>query len=111
MALEFARRGLAVKVITSGQPPAPVRPEDRPPYALEYTSLRAFRSLWHIDRLTRDCAVVHVQYQAAAFGMTLPVHLLPRYFRRRAPGRKVFVTFHDLKVPYLFPKAGRLRWR
>jgi glycosyltransferase involved in cell wall biosynthesis len=36
------------------------------------------------------------------------IHLLPRMLRRHAP---VVVTFHDLRVPYLFPKAGPLRWR
>ena len=111
MALEFARRGLAVKVITSGQRASPARGEEQPPYSLTYANLRSFRSLWRLDRLTRDCDIVHIQYQAAAYGLTPPIHLLPRYLRRRAPGRKVCVTFHDLKVPYLFPKAGPLRWR
>jgi glycosyltransferase involved in cell wall biosynthesis len=54
--------------------------------------------------------VVHVQYQAAAYGLHPAINLFPRTLRllgRRRP--RVVVTFHDLKVPYLFPKAGRLR--
>jgi glycosyltransferase involved in cell wall biosynthesis len=53
--------------------------------------------------------VVHVQYQPAAFGMEAAVHWLPGWLRRRCPRVQVITTFHDLRVPYLFPKAGRLR--
>jgi glycosyltransferase involved in cell wall biosynthesis len=50
--------------------------------------------------------VLNVQYQAAAYGMHPAINFVPREHRRRLP---VVVTFHDLKVPYLFPKAGPLR--
>ncbi len=50
--------------------------------------------------------LLDVQYQAAAYGMHPAINFLPR--RRERP---VVVTFHDLKVPYLFPKAGPLRWQ
>lgn len=50
--------------------------------------------------------VVHIQYQAGAFGMHPALNLLPSLVSRRLP---VVTTFHDLRVPYLFPKAGRLR--
>jgi glycosyltransferase involved in cell wall biosynthesis len=60
--------------------------------------LRAVRR----DRAT----VVHVQYQSGAFGMRPAVNLLPSIAGRRVP---VVTTFHDLRAPYLFPKAGRLR--
>lgn len=52
--------------------------------------------------------VFNLQFQAAAYGMHPAIHLLPRLLRRYAP---VVVTFHDLRVPYLFPKAGPLRWQ
>ena len=52
--------------------------------------------------------VFNLQFQAAAYGMHPAIHLLPRLLRRHAP---VVVTFHDLRVPYLFPKAGPLRWQ
>jgi glycosyltransferase involved in cell wall biosynthesis len=51
--------------------------------------------------------VLNLQYQAAAYGMHPAVHFLPR----RSVRPPVVVTFHDLRVPYLFPKAGPLRWR
>ncbi|MCC7361606.1 MAG: glycosyltransferase [Anaerolineales bacterium] len=49
--------------------------------------------------------LLHIQYQAAAYGLSVPIHLLPD-----VAGLPTFVTFHDLREPYLFPKAGaRLR--
>ncbi|MGM0400332.1 MAG: glycosyltransferase family 4 protein [Chloroflexota bacterium] len=53
-----------------------------------------------------DIDVVNIQYQTAAYGMHPAVNLLPRLF----PGLPFVVTFHDLLVPYLFPRAGPLRW-
>ncbi len=57
----------------------------------------------------RRIDVVHVQYQTAAFDLKPAVNLLPWYLRRRAPRPAVVTTFHDLREPYLFPKAGPLR--
>lgn len=56
-----------------------------------------------------DLDVVNIQYQAAAYNMRWPAINF-------APGRlrgltKTVVTFHDLRVPFLFPKAGGLRKR
>jgi glycosyltransferase involved in cell wall biosynthesis len=48
--------------------------------------------------------VLDVQYQAAAYNMHPAIHFVPR---KNSP--PVMVTFHDLKVPYLFPKAGPVR--
>ncbi len=55
------------------------------------------------DELALD--VLNVQYQAAAYGMHPAINFVPG----RRPRHLVVVTFHDLKVPYLFPKAGPLR--
>jgi glycosyltransferase involved in cell wall biosynthesis len=52
--------------------------------------------------------VLNLQYQAAAYGMHGAINLLPAQLAQRVPA---IVTFHDLKVPYLFPKAGPLRWK
>jgi len=55
--------------------------------------------------------IVHLQYQAAAYGMHPAINLLPLRWRLQGSRSPRFVTtFHDLRVPYLFPKAGRLRW-
>lgn len=53
--------------------------------------------------------VVHIQYQAAAYGLHPAINLFPRRLRLDAGRPRTAVTFHDLKVPYLFPKAGPLR--
>jgi len=61
--------------------------------------------------------VLHIQYQAAAFDLTGWVNWLPHWLRFSSSVRalahrpRLVVTFHDLRVPYVFPKAGRLRWR
>jgi len=50
-----------------------------------------------------------LQYQAAAYGLGGAMNLWPaiaRLWLRKIP---IVVTFHDLRVPYLFPKAGSLR--
>ena len=67
---------------------------------------------WRIllDTIRRESPdVVHIQYQAAAFAMHPAINLFPRRLRLVASRPIAAVTFHDLKVPYLFPKAGPLR--
>lgn len=51
---------------------------------------------------------VNIQYQAAAYNMHAAANDLPRRLR---PHTTVITTFHDLRFPYLFPKAGPLRKR
>jgi glycosyltransferase involved in cell wall biosynthesis len=53
----------------------------------------------------RHLDVINVQYQTAAYGMSPWIHFLPL----RVSAAPVVVTFHDLRFPYLFPKAGPLR--
>ncbi|MFN8458531.1 MAG: glycosyltransferase family 4 protein [Anaerolineae bacterium] len=56
-------------------------------------------------------AVLHIQYQAAAFDLGGWVNWLPWYLKKRGLSTRVVTTFHDLRVPYIFPKAGSFRWR
>ncbi len=49
--------------------------------------------------------VVNLQYQTAAYGMSPWIHFLPDT-TRACP---IITTFHDLRYPYLFPKAGPVR--
>ncbi len=66
-----------------------------------WSALRAARR-WaqahHLD-------VVNLQYQTAAYQMSPWIHFLPEAIQPTP----VVTTFHDLRVPYLFPKAGPLR--
>lgn len=55
-------------------------------------------------------AVVHVQYQAAAYAMHPAINFWPCRLGLLGVDRPhSVVTFHDLRVPYLFPKAGPVR--
>ncbi len=76
---------------------------------------RCWRDILHLDHALRF-DVLNVQYQAAAYRMHPAINLLPWRLRgvlslskERCGRPPVVVTFHDLKVPYLFPKAGPLR--
>jgi Glycosyltransferase Family 4 len=57
--------------------------------------------------MVRDFApdVVNLQYEAAAYRMQAG----PLFTPALLAGLPVVVTFHDLLVPYLFPKAGPVR--
>ncbi|MDQ3699471.1 MAG: glycosyltransferase, partial [Chloroflexota bacterium] len=72
-----------------------------------------WRILSVIPRIARREAwdVLHIQYQPGAFALHPAINLLPGWLaaRRRGALPVVVTTFHDLRVPYLFPKAGRLR--
>lgn len=48
---------------------------------------------------------IHVQYQTGAFGMHPAINLAVKQWRTQ--GYNVAWTYHDLLLPYLFPKAGR----
>jgi glycosyltransferase involved in cell wall biosynthesis len=63
---------------------------------------------WVLGAAPRD-GVVHIQFQAAAFDLLGDVCVMPSLLRRMRPGVRVVTTFHDVRVPYLFPRAGGLR--
>ena len=69
--------------------------------------------IWReIDKLARSTHVewVHVQYQTAAFNMNPAINFAPQRWHGSQDSFRVAWTYHDLLVPYLFPKAGdRLR--
>jgi glycosyltransferase involved in cell wall biosynthesis len=55
--------------------------------------------------------VLHIQYQAAAFDLGGWVNWLPWFLKKRGLATRIVTTFHDLRVPYVFPKAGAFRWK
>lgn len=67
-----------------------------------WRSLQALRNWARQEHLD----IVNLQFQTAAFGMSPFIHFLPWALRGVAP---LVTTFHDLRYPYLFPKAGPLR--
>lgn len=48
--------------------------------------------------------IINLQFQTAAFQMSPWIHVAPKWI-----DLPFVTTFHDLRVPYLFPKAGPLR--
>ena len=65
------------------------------------SSLRTVQQWAQFHRLD----LVNLQFETAAYGMSPYIHFLPDMLRPIP----VVTTFHDLNVPYLFPKAGALR--
>lgn len=59
--------------------------------------------------LTAAADVVHIQYQPAAYGLSGAINILPVLARQHGLRKPFVTTFHDLRIPYLFPKAGLLR--
>lgn len=103
LAGELARLGHAVHVLSSRQ-----ALNDDPAISLSSSISRwNLNSLRAIHAWARDLhlEVVNLQFQTAAYAMSPWVHFLPE-----ALGAVPLVTtFHDLRFPYLFPKAGPLR--
>lgn len=102
-------RGWAVSVLTS----ASVAPA---PFTARSVAVQPVMSSWGwrtahavaawAQRL--HAGWVHVQYQTAAFHMHPAINFAPPHWRRA--GLRTAWTYHDLRIPYLFPKAGdRLR--
>jgi glycosyltransferase involved in cell wall biosynthesis len=67
------------------------------------------RALPRLIRAAPRQGVVHLQFQAAAYDLLGDICLVPALLHRLAPTVKVVTTFHDTRVPFLFPTAGRLR--
>ena len=111
--------GHTVHIITSRD----ARPPDAPrtftsagePIDLKFAHLHPRINRWRWPSLAviadivlrYELDVVNIQYQPAAFNMnSAAINFLPWRLKNVV---KTAVTFHDLRVPYLFPKAGRLR--
>jgi len=96
--------GIRVTVITTG------RGEAQPP-GVETVTAWGLRTLPEVLQRIADAGadVVHLQYQTAAFAMSPLINCLPLLLRGRGIRAPFVTTFHDLREPYLFPKAGVLR--
>lgn len=104
LAEKLAERGHTVHVFSS----AGAR-EQVPGVTLNATVRRwGVGALYRARRWAREnqLDIVNMHYQTAAYGMSPFVHFLPE-----ALPIPLVTTFHDLRFPYLFPKAGALRDR
>jgi glycosyltransferase involved in cell wall biosynthesis len=113
LARALARAGQEVGILTSSKAtPAPESPDIAVFPQIEswgwtlWDDIDAFMADWRPD-------VVHIQYQTAAFDMHPTINLWPWRPWAQRPRPLTAVTFHDLLVPYLFPKAhwlGLRKW-
>lgn len=108
LAEALADRGLRVDVLSGRGPAAP-----SPGGGVTVHRLLPSWGSTLLERVGRFVARtrpswLHIQYQTAAFGMRPTVNALPFWLGLRS-GVRSAITYHDLRVPYLFPKAGRLR--
>ncbi|MCO5176044.1 MAG: glycosyltransferase [Thermomicrobiales bacterium] len=77
------------------------------PHVVEYGKW-GWRAARRVGRVARHAGadVIHIQYQSGAFDMHPSTNMLPWMLRKSYP---VITTFHDLRPPYLFPKASFIR--
>ncbi len=103
----LVEQGVEVDVLTSTQPSS----TENEPAVLRIVDNWQWSSWETIRGVVRDRTpdIVDIQYQSAAYGIHPAINGLPGRLRKSCPGTKVVVTFHDLRPPYAFPKAGRLR--
>jgi glycosyltransferase involved in cell wall biosynthesis len=88
-----------------------LRSADWPSRVLSRRQVRRWdgRALARLLRAAPRDGLVHIQFQAGAFDLLGDVCLMPAVLRLLRPRVRVVTTFHDVRVPYLFPRAGRLR--
>lgn len=103
LAGELARQGqkvsiLSVKAARNSDPQLHLQP------CIETWSLGSLGLIKHWAK-EQQLDVLNLQFQTAAFNMSPWIHFLPDYIR----SIPLVTTFHDLRFPYLFPKAGGLR--
>ena len=87
----------------------------REPEDLRFAWLHPWIGRWRWPSLAQvvdvairfELDILNIQYQAAAYNMnSAAINFLPWRIKGVLP---TVVTFHDLRTPYLFPKAGPLR--
>lgn len=103
LALRLTEAGHTVQVLSG---PAARTTDPRIPVTAARWGVGVFRA---VRRWARDerLDLLNLHFQTAAYGMSPWVHFLPGRLR----GLPLVTTFHDLRFPYLFPKAGPLRDR
>lgn len=103
LAEHLAAAGHTVSIATSPPALAQTSPVTVSPCVTGWNSLgtvSALRAWAHAFQPD----VINLQYQTAAYAMAGLIHALPAVL-----GYPFVTTFHDLRPPYLFPKAGPLR--
>jgi glycosyltransferase involved in cell wall biosynthesis len=113
LARHLAGLGVEVSILTSHKAASDLRPQADEPGVYPLVTGWGVGCWRQISAWLKQHGpdVLHIQYQAAAFDLGGWINWLPWWLGRRQVRPRLVVTFHDLRVPYLFPKAGPLRWR
>jgi glycosyltransferase involved in cell wall biosynthesis len=106
IAAAVVARGHTVGIVTSVKAQGATHPTAQVYPVIQEWGMGAWGK---IAEIARDYDLLHLEYQAGAFGMGLPMQFLADGLRLLTGGKPFLTTFHDLLVPYLFPKAGRVR--
>lgn len=119
IAKALAQLGHEVHIITSRQArplyPKPSWRDLLKPIDLGFAQLHPRAKHWNWADVTLiadlvqeyNLELINIQYQAAAYNLhNAAINFAPWRLKQLVP---TVVTFHDLRVPYLFPKAGWLR--
>lgn len=101
LAHELAAQGHDIRLFSTTQAQSADLPLQNNLIHWNFSSLSAIRQWTKAQSLD----ILNLQFQTAAYGMSPWIHFLPD-FVHHCP---VVTTFHDLRFPYLFPKAGPLR--
>jgi glycosyltransferase involved in cell wall biosynthesis len=109
----LAAHGADVRVLTSAKASlshtSPITPHASRLTILPLIERWDWSSHRVLARVLREFAphIAHIQYQTGAFAMHPAINFAPRFLK--SSRTKFVTTFHDLRVPYLFPKAGPVR--
>ncbi len=113
LAVALAQRGHEVHVIAHLQARGALRDERVSQHISVHPIVPAWnwQGLYRVLRFLKEERVLllHIQYQTAAYRMHPAINALPWLVTRMGTTPKIAITYHDLRVPYLFPKAGPLR--
>ncbi len=113
LGIALAQRGHDVHVITHVQARDACQDERVARHLTVHPIVPAWnwQGLYRVFRLLQkeQVALLHIQYQTAAYQMHPAINTLPWLLSRLQPQMKTAITYHDLRVPYLFPKAGSVR--
>jgi glycosyltransferase involved in cell wall biosynthesis len=106
IASAVAGQGHQVGIVTSTKAQGATHPHAKVYPIMDGWGMGAWGKL---AAIAQEYDLLHLEYQAGAFGMGLPVQFLADGLRLLTGGKPLLTTFHDLLVPYLFPKAGKVR--
>lgn len=87
----------------------PSKPQEPRVYPIIHTwNWTCWEHVLHVAH-TFASDILSIQYQTAAYAMHPAINFLPLRLHLSENRPRVVVTFHDLREPYLFPKAGVVR--